>query len=272
MQPDDHIDILALCLSYKKYFPEDQAEEEFITDTLAMRFPNKIRGKLEKYKSTWLAEHPGEVEVVSEQESAASPENTPSPPMGQSPSPVPETTTTLAAAITSTASPEPGKSDKSQFTRIFFTYFVEGNTKRIDPDTIRTIFEAPGIKSFVDIPTPNDRRARIVGIVFLRRVTLGRVQSELFEHFKITPCFKLAGEEKNAIMNAISDSNTIENVDDREAAEASKKEGAMLQRVMKLEKRLARTMERVKSLEELCYGYELEEEEKKNKKRKHTDN
>ena len=298
MRSDDHIDIEALCLSYKKYFPEDQTEEEFIADTIAMRFPNKIRGKLEKYKSTWLANHPGEEEAEEEMEEerenttspdntpspstdkSPEPENAPSPPMDKSPvpdttpappmvkSPVPETTPATDESTPTTSSEPSKKIDKSQHIRIFFTYSIKDNNTRIDPRAIRSVFEVPGLKSFTDIPTTNDKCSRMVGMVFLRRVTRGRVQSVLLEHFKITPNFTLNDKEKGAIAEAVANPNTITDPEDKEAAKASKKESSILQRMGKLETLLADSLERIEALEAMCGEDENEERRRKKKKQR----
>ena len=284
MRPDDHIDIEALCLSYKRYFPEDQTAEEFIADTVAMRFPNKIRGKLEKYKSTWLANHPGEEEVEEEmeeeRENTTSPDNTPSPTTDESPepesapplsvnkSPAPETTPATGESTPTTSSEPSKKTDKTQHIRIFFTYSIKDNSKRIDPRAIRSAFEVPGLKSFTDIPTPNDNGSRTVGMIFLRRVTRGRVQSELLEHFHIQPNFTLNDEEKRTIAEAVANPNTIADPEDKEAAKASKKEGSILQRMGKLETLLADSLERIEALEAMCGQDENEERRRKKKKQR----
>ena len=244
----DETDPNALCLEYTKYFPDDQTHEEFIADTLALKFINKIRGKLEKCKSAWLANHP-------EEAGPAAPERSATP-----------------ASETSTSNTESSEYEKNygkkQYRRVLFTFPIPAVVTHINPETICSAFEVPGVKRFAHIHSPTHQRTRIIGIDFLRRVTYGRVHSEMRKRFLITPNFELDSEETAAI-NAACPDYIKERTDEEKVEEpTSTKEDSILQRLATVEKLLARSVERIRELEALCGVEEPEEEKKKKKKTK----
>ena len=244
---DETTDPNALCLEYTKYFPDDQPHEEFIADTLALKFINKIRAKLDKCKSAWLAQHPEEAGPAAPERSAT---------------PVSETATSTTESCESERN-----YGKKQYRRVLFTFPIPAVVTHLNPETICSAFEVPGVKRFAHIHSPTHQRTRIIGIDFLRRITYGRVHSEMRKRFLITPNFELDDEETAAILAARPD-YVMEHVEEEKAEEpTSTKESSILQRLATVEKLLARSVERIRELEALC-GMEEPEEEKKKKKKK----